>query len=1362
MAVLLANSDSYSLIMSLKINELISVQENLYNIKMKYIPRRISVTNQNGEEIEYTDADFFCINAPVIILGEPGAGKSELLRFSSEQLGAQTYNASTIEAEPAFDEQTTVIIVDGIDEITAYETGTPVNKILAKLPKTALFVLSCRAADWQDTVNTRIINQKWQQQPIVGRIMPLNQQEIIDFVNANGEGQNGEEFLKEAQQRDIVDLLRNPQNLLLLLKAVKSKGWPDTRLELYENASIELVKEDNSTHGSINKTRPASEQLIEAAGFIFAQLLLSGKTSINLDGHGGEEYPKVSELVSEDIDNEIIQSALSTKLFRLTGQNLLEPCHRTVAEFLAAKWIAKALGNQLSLSRLESILYGSNYIVPAALRGLHAWITTLNSSLASKFIERDPYGFFRYGDPSVLTIPQSKNLLNSLEKVAEIDPYFRSEDWHATFGRGLARKELRDDIIRVIRNPKSPYQLSHLIIESIQGDTFADDISSELLALVNDSSVTPLERHTAVDALAECNNQPDWQNMVGNLRVLGDIESLRIVIKIVQDRVELFNGTTISEILVELANAIAEGDGPNYAGLGYRLHKKLSVPQLEESLDVLSEPTTDESPKRRRSLRGDLDGWLFNFIQERFERGSLPPANKVWSWLKHAERHCHHRSAWDKYSREYFSQNIEYRQALQAEAINSVDNAEDLWMQLWHLGDASPGLWLREDDLILHLGNLLEEKDSYPDWDQRWKSLVRWGQINSDYIGEFIDLARNQASQNNILSSHLAELEKPPERDYEKEEKEREHKYRKEQQRKMRAVHQSYEKIQNELGAGKHLGALGDVAKAYLGHFTDLKEASSPTDRVVELVGSKMAPIAFQGLSAVMAGDDIPTARQIVELHANEQKEYFFESILLAHCAIMLQSSQHLSSLPLEVARSALAACQWDLNFGDDYTSDLQKQLEDIVFADKAIKEGFVRDTMEPYLNSGAEHVSGLYRLARNEEFSDITGSLAIEWIEKYSNLSNNSLRELLIAVIRYASRDRAIELICEYVSKEKWNNAEQGNIWISAAFLLDFDNSLELLTSYAEEKKDHLWLLREMSNPEREIYEGWPKLSSEQRHFLITKFGSLWPPADPPSGGWSGDQNPWDASQFIQGQIADLAADLSDQAEVLLRGLINADALDGYQNHIKHVYAQQTRRRAEANKVLMPISGVRNILLRGEPTTHDDLQALLIDELEALQEHIRNGTTNDVLPYWDGDTPHNENYCRDRITSAINPYLERYNVRAHTEGTMPNSKRCDLLNTHGLMNLPIEIKGQWHGEVWSAAAEQLHNYTREYHSDGRGIYLVLWFGYLGPKHPKNPHGWTGQPLPKAFNEMKDLLEIKFENVSEKTKIITLDLSKAS
>ncbi|MBU2514202.1 hypothetical protein KJ966_22935 [bacterium] len=1322
---------------------------------MKYIHRRISVTDQNDEDIEYTDIEFINIEAPLIVIGEPGSGKSELLRFASDQFDTPKYNASTVGAVQEFDDQTKLIIVDGLDEITAYETGIPVNNILAKLPKTVLFLLSCRAADWQDAVNSSIINQKWHQQPVVGHLLPLNKQEIIDYVDANGGGKSGEEFYEQARQRDVIDLLKNPQNLLLLLKAIKNKGWPDSRLELYENASHELVQEDNPIHVSINRTRPAQEQLIDAAGFISAQLLLSGKTSIKLDGQHSEEYPIASELTSEVIEDDVIQAVLSTKLFISVGKNLLEPIHRTVSEYLAAKWIAKALRNQLSLRRLESILYGVNYFVPAAFRGLHAWIATLNSVVANKFIERDPYGFFRYGDPSALTIQQSQTLLHCLEKFADFDPYFRSEDWHATFGRGLARLELRDDIIRVIRNPESPYQLSHLIIESIQGDTFVDDISKELSALILDSSATPLERHAAVESLDECHNQPDWPITVNDLRKLGDIESLRIAIKIIDNKVELFNGVTIGQIFVETSKAIFEGNGPNYYGLGSRLSSRLSLPQLEECLDILSDALTDE---RLRDLEDQLSG----FIQERLKRFDSPPADKLWNWVKNFERTSFHGSSWQEDIYEYFSQNTEYRQAIQSQAVKSTSNAKDLWMMFFHLSDINAGLWLREGDLIFHLNDLIEERGAYSDWDQRWKSFVKWGQINSGFTGEFLDFARIQATQFSVLSSHLAELERPPKRDYEKEEKERKQRDRQEKQRKIRERHQSYESIQKELSTGEYLNALADVAKAYLGRFSEFRETDSPTDRVIELVGSKTAPIAFQGLKAATTGKDIPSAREISELHTYEEKKFFIEDILIAHCAIILQSSQELSKLPYAITQSALAACHWDYYSGDQITSDVQAQLEKIVFSDITTKEKFVRDTVEPYLDSGEEHVSGLYRLSRNKEFSDIAGNLAVEWIEKYANLSNNSLRRLLITVIRFASWERAQELIRKRIAAEDWNDATQRSLWISTAFLLDFDDNLEILNSFAEESKDHLWSFRALSFPDREDSEGWPKLSAKQHYFLVTKFGPLWPLENHPSKATWGDKNGWDANQFIQTRISDLAADSSDEAEALLQSLVNMQGLEEYQNHIKHSYAQQRRRRAEANKVLLPLKGIKSILLEGEPTNHDDLQALLMDELIALQDRIRNSSTNDILPYWDDDTPHIENYCRDRIASALNPYLERYNVRAHTEGTRPDSNRCDLLITHNLMDVPIEIKGQWHDEIWTAAADQLQNYTREYHSKGRGIYLVLWFGYLGPNHPKNPRGWIGQSLPKTLNEMNDLLTIKFKNVSVKTKIFTLDLSKPS
>ena len=92
---------------------------------MTYISRRLLVTNEQGNEVEYSDIDFFALDAPLIVLGEPGAGKNKLVKQSSEKSGSQIYHASSIiDALPSIKMQDlpAKTIINGIDEITAYES----------------------------------------------------------------------------------------------------------------------------------------------------------------------------------------------------------------------------------------------------------------------------------------------------------------------------------------------------------------------------------------------------------------------------------------------------------------------------------------------------------------------------------------------------------------------------------------------------------------------------------------------------------------------------------------------------------------------------------------------------------------------------------------------------------------------------------------------------------------------------------------------------------------------------------------------------------------------------------------------------------------------------------------------------------------------------------------------------------------------------------------------------------------------------------------------------------------------------------------------------------------------------------------
>jgi hypothetical protein len=132
---------------------------------------------------------------------------------------------------------------------------------------------------------------------------------------------------------------------------------------------------------------------------------------------------------------------------------------------------------------------------------------------------------------------------------------------------------------------------------------------------------------------------------------------------------------------------------------------------------------------------------------------------------------------------------------------------------------------------------------------------------------------------------------------------------------------------------------------------------------------------------------------------------------------------------------------------------------------------------------------------------------------------------------------------------------------------------------------------------------------------------------------------------------------------------------------------------------------------------------------------------------------------CAWWVVEHLDPFLNRFGIRVHTEGTMPDNQRCDFLCTYDEMDFPVEVKGQWHSKVWSAASDQLEdNYSRAYRADGRGAYVVLWFGKVSHY---NPPLLGGRAQPTIANDMLRLLpKLAPRPISPKTKLFVMDVSK--
>jgi hypothetical protein len=87
----------------------------------------------------------------------------------------------------------------------------------------------------------------------------------------------------------------------------------------------------------------------------------------------------------------------------------------------------------------------------------------------------------------------------------------------------------------------------------------------------------------------------------------------------------------------------------------------------------------------------------------------------------------------------------------------------------------------------------------------------------------------------------------------------------------------------------------------------------------------------------------------------------------------------------------------------------------------------------------------------------------------------------------------------------------------------------------------------------------------------------------------------------------------------------------------------------------------------------------------------------------------------------------------------MVQGKRADVIVAWRGFKIPVEIKRNYHADVWTAATEQLDLlYTRDPDAGGYGVYVVFWFGHVpGKPMPRHPGGIA---LPASTAEMAGML----------------------
>ena len=457
---------------------------------------------------EWRDTDAY------VLLGDPGAGKSESLRaeaLASAGVYLSARDFIALGVEPASAGKT--LFIDGLDEMRAGSADgrVPLDAIRARLnglgrPR---FRLSCREHDWRAQTDLAALTQVARGGAVQElHLEPLSREEQRQVLEARAsEVLDVQAFLDRADEHGLANLFGNPLLLDLTIRAVAAQGgWPGSRRSIYDLACRELATERSQAHLDAKPLAPgAIDRLLDDAGLLCAVLLLSGKASLTRTQNAAISTIAWHLLPSE-LSLHDAGGALASNVF-VTTSGESAPRHRSIAEYLAGKAIARRLQQGLPLGRVLALMQGGDGGIVEPLRGLLGWLKVHDVHDRQQLIRLDPLGVVLNGDVAAFSTTDKRVLLESLRDEARRNPWFRNGQWVSYPFAPLASPDMADALMQVLADHSvedSHQALVECVLDALNHGKPMPQLRLLLEAWVEDASAQFRNRIGALSAWKRC------------------------------------------------------------------------------------------------------------------------------------------------------------------------------------------------------------------------------------------------------------------------------------------------------------------------------------------------------------------------------------------------------------------------------------------------------------------------------------------------------------------------------------------------------------------------------------------------------------------------------------------------------------------------------------------------------------------------------------------------------------------------------------------------------------------------------------------------------------------------------------------
>jgi hypothetical protein len=336
-------------------------------------------------------------------------------------------------------------------------------------------------------------------------MLEMNPQQIELFAQHLGV-QSAPALLIEIEQQDAWFFAQRPLDLSGLINVWNKLGHLGTRMEQHEaniatklkdgpdRADQHLLSDDEARHGA--------EQLALALILTRTRTIRSPESSVAPEFMDGVLNP--DDILSKWTAGQR-QSLLRRALFDPASYGRIRFHHRSVQEFLAAKWLRALSIKGMSRKRLFKLLFAESYgekVVIPSMRPVATWLALWDDAVCKELMQCEPEALLNGGDPGSLTLAARKKLL-----AAVVDKYgqgsWRGLQMTLEEKRRLAHRELAPTIRELWNKKSKSPEVNQLLIDLVEQGQISE--CADLMHLVTlDAQRDDTQRVVAVRALISC------------------------------------------------------------------------------------------------------------------------------------------------------------------------------------------------------------------------------------------------------------------------------------------------------------------------------------------------------------------------------------------------------------------------------------------------------------------------------------------------------------------------------------------------------------------------------------------------------------------------------------------------------------------------------------------------------------------------------------------------------------------------------------------------------------------------------------------------------------------------------------------